>query len=121
MRQNLSRKISADETLDFLLITGFLIIITMLLVNHDIFSQDNRQNVTKERWVDPRFSVPYPAGNYFPLPQYPDNYVHANKAPRTVITPIGTFVVNPNFRVHPNTVTQSEVIITRNPRNQNIL
>jgi len=81
----------------------------------------NLSIIAQQRWAqDPRLLQLHPA-DFTPLPQNPDNRIRPTQ-PWTVITPIGTFLVNPNFRTHPNPgVTQSEVIIIRHPLNQNIM
>jgi hypothetical protein len=64
----------------------------------------------------------FPSGQYVQLPQ---QLIHEDPVPkvaRVYNTNIGTMVVNPNFRIHPNPgTTQSEVIIVRHPLNQNIM
>jgi len=78
---------------------------------------------SQEKWsVDPRSTQIYPSGQYVPLPQVRDNYVNPNHEVRVVKTPQGTFLVNPNFRVHPeNGATQSEVILTRDQQIPNVM
>lgn len=72
------------------------------------------------RWnPDPSMTRLYTQGIYSPLPEQ-DNYTVSND-PRYTITPIGTFAVSPNFRVHPSAGTQSETPITRHPLNQLIM
>ncbi len=46
------------------------------------------------------------------------NYV---AAPRQVVTPIGTFLININYIIHPSLYMQNEVIIKRSPVNPNIM
>ncbi|MBK8983115.1 MAG: exo-alpha-sialidase [Ignavibacteria bacterium] len=59
-------------------------------------------------------------GDYIPLP-VGDNGNFSNET-RYISTPQGVFAVGPNFRVHPTTSrTQSEVPITRHPRNPNFM
>ena len=78
-------------------------------------SQDNPQ-----RWnIDPSMSRIYPSGEYSPLPQI-ENQVFST-SDRIIPTPIGTFAVSPNFRVHPSAGTQSETPIVRHPSNQLIM
>ena len=79
--------------------------------------------LSQEKWsIDPRSTQIYGTGQYTPLPQVPDNYVNPNHTVRVVKTFNGTYLVNPNFRVHPSTnTTQSEVIICRSPINQAIM
>lgn len=72
------------------------------------------------RWnPDPSMTRIYTEGLYNPLPQS-ENIVFSTD-PRNSITPIGTFAVSPNFRVHPSAGTQSETPITRHPSNQLIM
>jgi hypothetical protein len=76
-----------------------------------------------EKWnQDPRMTAIYPTGQYVQLPQ---QLIHEDPVPkvaRVYNTNIGTMLVNPNFRIHPNPgTTQSEVIITRHPLNQAIM
>jgi hypothetical protein len=92
---------------------------SLLLVSMFLFmgqkSQDN-----SPRWnPDPSMTRIYTQGTYTPLPQN-DNYVIGSD-PRYTITPIGTFAVSANFRVHPSAGTQSETPITRHPSNQLIM
>jgi hypothetical protein len=92
-----------------------LLFLPFFLVNNIILSQ--------EKWSqDPRMTQIYGTGQYSPLPQAPDNYVNPNHNVRVVKTFNGTYLVNPNFRVHPSSnTTQSEVIICRDPNNQAIM
>lgn len=73
------------------------------------------------RWnLDPRTSIGmYPVGTYAPLPQA--EITSFTTEPRYVPTPIGTFGIYPNYRVHPSSGTQSEVPIVRHPTNQQIM
>jgi hypothetical protein len=80
----------------------------LLLSSSSIFSQ--------EKWSrDPRMTAIYPSGTYVPLPQYKDNIITEHKATRVFHTPVGTLLVNPNLRVHPDAgATQSEVTLVKN-------
>jgi hypothetical protein len=50
------------------------------------------------------------------------NFVNPNKEAKVAKTTMGTFVVNPNFRVHPNPNTvQAEVILVRNKQIPNVM
>ncbi|MGH2575019.1 MAG: hypothetical protein ACRDFC_04890, partial [Ignavibacteria bacterium] len=93
----------------------FLLLAAFLLSAYNVWSQ--------EKWSqDPRMTNLQPGGDYVVLPQFRDNYVHPNTTTRIVNTTIGTFILAPNFRVHPTTTTtQSEVIIVRHPLNQLIM
>ncbi len=98
-----------------LIIAGFL-----LIIYSKGFSQDNQ---SAEKWnIDPRITALYPSGQFVQLPQ---QLIHEDPVPkqaRVYNTTIGTFIINPNFRIHPNPgTTQSEVTICRHPLNQNIM
>ena len=60
-------------------------------------------------------------GEFFYVPQSEVDYVNPNSYPRVFSTPLGTVVIDPNFRVFPSTYTQSETPITRHPTNPNIM
>ena len=79
-------------------------------------------NDDSPKWSqDPRTRINIdPQGDYIALPQG-DNGNFSNET-RYVSTPNGVYAVGPNFRVHPTTSrTQSEVPITRHPRNPNFM
>ena len=81
------------------------------------------QDQNSSRWsVDPRTSARlYPVGEYAELPG-DDSYFPSTNGPQTTITPLGTFAVSSNFRVHPRTAgTQSETPITVHPFNPLIM
>ena len=82
----------------------------------------NANTEESPRWnLDPRTTIGlYPSGEYTELPQT-DNFVPFTTEPRNISTPIGTFSVSPNFRVHPSAGTQSEVPITIHPLNPLIM
>lgn len=97
----------------------FLFFLSVLFTGSLLFmgqkSQDN-----PERWnIHPSMSRIYPSGEYSTLPQN-DNLVFSEND-RIIPTPIGTFAVSPNFRVHPSAGTQSETPIVRHPTNQQIM
>lgn len=92
---------------------------SVLLVSM-FFFMGQKSPDSSPRWnPDPRMTRIYTAGEYSPLPQI-DNIIFSTE-PRNTITPIGTFAVSPNFRVHPSSGTQSETPITRHPSNQLIM
>ena len=100
----------------------FFILPSLLICFFTMSGQKATNENPSPRWsIDPRTSIGlYPAGEYSQLPQT-DNWVSPSKDPRTVITPIGTFDISPNFRVHPSLGTQSEVPIVRHPSNPLIM
>jgi Secretion system C-terminal sorting domain/CARDB/BNR repeat-like domain len=99
-------------------LTFLSVMIIIALISGNAVSQDKTNE--SPRWnIPPQSTRIYATGDYAPLPV--DNYVHPNTATRVVKTPIGTFLVNPNFRVHPSAGTQSEVPIVVNPGDGNII
>ncbi|MGH2574295.1 MAG: sialidase family protein, partial [Ignavibacteria bacterium] len=88
-----------------------LVLILSLSVN--LWAQDS------PRWSISPMTTIYPNGQYVDLPQV--TYENPNKTPKTVVTPIGTFVVAPNIRVYPSSTQQTETPIVRHPTNQNIM
>ena len=82
----------------------------------------NKVTDESPRWnLDPRTAFGlYPSGEYTELPQN-DNFVPFTTETRSVSTPIGTFLLTPNFRVHPSAGTQSETPITRSSVNPLIM
>lgn len=62
-----------------------------------------------------------PTGEPFVVPPTHINYVHPNKTPKLIQTPLGLTTVNPSVRVHPSNFTQSEVPIQKHPTDPNIL
>lgn len=96
---------------------------TLLLCSAFFCVSANAQNLNSAKWsVDPRTSaVISPEGVYAELPG-DDSFVPEVSGPVTTITPIGTFAVSLNFRVHPRTAgTQSETPITVHPFNPLIM
>ena len=94
------------------------LLVTVLLFSSPIKSQD--KNIEDVRWnQDPstRVKVLY---DYAPLPEAV-NYQNPNTETRVTTTPIGTFLVEPNFRVFPHTATQSEIDATAMRGNPNII
>lgn len=74
----------------------------------------------------PRWNIPHSAvmlsGEYVPLPTIQNDIQQFTYEPRRIITPNEVLTVFPNLRVLPSTVTQqTEMIITRDPNNPNIL
>ena len=81
------------------------------------------QKVVEEdpRWNTPNSAV-YLSGDYVPLPTVNNEIKQFSYSPRTTITPIGVLTTFPNVRVLPSTLMQqSEVIITRDPNDPNVL
>jgi hypothetical protein len=77
----------------------------------------------QQRWSqDPRLSVINLTDKAADLPMAGNNFVNPNKETRVEKTPIGTFLVNPNFMVHPDiNVEQSEVILVKNKQVPNVM
>ena len=97
----------------------FSMLFLVMLLSTSLQAQDQNS----PRWsVDPRTSARlYPVGEYAELPG-DDSYVPSTNGPQTTITPLGTFAVSSNFRVHPRTAgTQSETPITVHPFNPLIM
>jgi hypothetical protein len=71
---------------------------------------------------DPRLSVINPTDKAAELPRTANNFINPNRKTRVEKTPAGTFLVNPNFIVHPDiNVEQSEVILVKNKQVPNIM
>jgi len=62
-----------------------------------------------------------PTGEPFVVPPSHINYIHPNKLPKIVPTPLGTATVGISVRVHPSNFTQSEVPIQKHPTDPNTL
>jgi hypothetical protein len=92
-------------------------VLFILLTGKSIFSQDERES--REG------GTPYYETNqyeYSPIPADNSSSINPNKETRVVNTPVGTFLIYPNFMVYPNPNTyQAEVIITRNKQFPNIM
>ena len=74
----------------------------------------------EKRWnQDPRMTRLYMTDQYVPLPV--DNNYQFSTQSRILNTPIGTFVINPNFLVHPSFNHQTEVPIVRQYSNPNLM
>lgn len=91
----------------------FPFIILLFTANNYLWSQDQSF-----------FLLPHtpdiPANtDFIPLPQ--QYYAHLNTQTRIIYTPMETFVLPPNIRMHPSNNRQTEVIIVRHPLNQNLL
>ncbi len=97
----------------------------VMILCYFIMTGQNSTRIASEdspRWnTDPRTSIGlYPAGEYNSLPQT-DNFTPFSTENRIITTPMGTFSVTPNIRVHPSAGTQSEVPIVRHPTNALIM
>ena len=94
------------------------LLVTVMLFPTLIKSQD--KNTEDARWSQnpsTRVKVLY---DYAPLPEAV-NYVNPNTETRVTNTPIGSFLVEPNFRPFPHTATQSEIDATVMRGNPNIV
>lgn len=72
------------------------------------------------KWsIDPSTRVRV-SGDYIPLPQSL-NFVNPNTSDRYVNTSLGNYVIGPSFRPFPHTATQSEVDVTTQKGNPNVI
>lgn len=90
-------------------------IIFILLLTGTIFSQDRMDDYDEG-------TTSYETGEYVQLPVVIRNFINPNKQIRVERTPLGTFLINPNFIVHPDTnANQNEVILVRNRQVPNVM
>ena len=97
-------------------------ILPVLLIGFFIFTGQDFPSRDTEKWNDPAMTKLYMTGEtYAPLPTLPNDFVFSTQ-PRYYETDAGPLVVNPSIRPYPTTnTTQSEVVIVRNPVNQQIM
>ena len=97
-----------------------LSILSIFVIGFLIFTG---QKIDDRKWnTDPRVMSVMPSGVYSGmLPVVSPVTSKTFTSPVGYNTPNGFMLVNPNVRVHPSSITQSEVPITRHPTNQQIL
>ena len=92
----------------------YLLYLPILLVIGVIFMAQSPDEPSP-RWIIPQLKI----ADVIPVQ---DNYVHPVRDPWVVQTDGGSFVVSPNIRVRPTSVTsQTEVVLVSHPTNPNIL